>query len=507
MEPSVPASFLWRVDLDATRGRMLRTTRAIETGESLLCEKAFGNVVLKTAKSELCAVCMRPADPDVCCDDCSQVFFCSEECQDALQQVHEKECEALEEVDLIAKKSAVDADLLRLLIRILAARPVARQLNAELAVNANGEVLSSYADVQRLVHVMDTQAENWAAQVRDGVRRVLEYLPNECYLPVEEILVIAAQVNENSYALDALDENHLIATVGLFPICGLINHSCQPNSTWSNAGNGVMEVRALRDLNEGEEITLSYIDIDQDRSERRRALEETKHFFCECERCSTPLEASVDQFLQGLCCPRCYKKSDDDSNDLVLLTPTQDDDSVIACAHCQVSFTQATVATAVATARTLIDSAKKSLAKFDYAKVIDVLTPLSSGLEVRTERLPFHPSHSLSIASSRVLADAHRKLGNVLPAYELRRRVVQALTRVSARNHLPLAISHLDYADAIHRLVTHPATATGSLALPLERQALVQDMNDSYDVFHAMAAICLGAPHPLRHQARPVVNL
>lgn len=505
MEPSVPTSFLWRVDRDASRGRMLRATRAIKTGENLLREKAFGNVVLKMAKSELCAVCMRPADPDVCCDDCGQVFFCSEQCQDVLQQVHEKECEALEEVDLIAKKSSVDADLLRLLIRILAARPVAKQLNAELAVSATGEVLSCYADVQRLVHVMDTQAEKWAAQVRDGARRVLDYLPDECQLPVDEILVIAAQVNENSYALDALDENHLIATVGLFPICGLINHSCQPNCTWSNAGNGVMEVRALRDLDEGEEITLSYVDIDQDRTERRRALEETKHFYCECERCSTPLEASVDRFLQGLRCPRCPKKSDD-STDLVLLTPTQDD-SVLACALCQASFTQASVATAVASARSLVDSAKNSLAKFDYAKVIDLLTPLTLGLEERTERLPFHPSHALCIASSRVLADAHRKLGDVLPAYELRRSVVQGLTRVSARNHLPLAIAHLDYADAIRRLVVHPATATGSLALPLDRQTLVQDMNASYDMFHDMAAICLGAPHPLRHQARPVVNL
>ncbi|KAI9993850.1 hypothetical protein PInf_016371 [Phytophthora infestans] len=39
-----------------------------------------------------------------------------------------------------------------------------------------------------------------------------------------------------------------------------------------------MEVRALRDIEEGEEITLSYIDIDKERSERQKELRDTKHF-------------------------------------------------------------------------------------------------------------------------------------------------------------------------------------------------------------------------------------
>ncbi|POM79746.1 Hypothetical protein PHPALM_2513, partial [Phytophthora palmivora] len=268
--------FLWRGDRDASRGRLLRATRDIKTGESVLRDRAYGNVVLSVHRAVLCAVCLRAADADICCDDCSKVFFCSEECQESLQDVHEKECEALEEVDLVASKTGTDVDLLRLLIRILATRSL--DATDKLYMDEEGNVRTSYANVEDLVHVLDKEGGAWVDHVRDGAKKILEYLPDECHLPVDEILAIAAQINENAYSLDALDEKHLVAAVGLFPICGLINHSCQPNCTWSNGGDSVMEVRALRDITKGEEITLSYIDIDKERSERRTELRDTKHF-------------------------------------------------------------------------------------------------------------------------------------------------------------------------------------------------------------------------------------
>lgn len=59
-----------------------------------------------------------------------------------------------------------------------------------------GNVRSSYANVKDLVHVLDKEAGPWADHVRAGAKRILEDLPDECHLPVEEILVIAAQINE-----------------------------------------------------------------------------------------------------------------------------------------------------------------------------------------------------------------------------------------------------------------------------------------------------------------------
>lgn len=421
-------SFAWRVDRDAVRGRMLRATRDLQEGESVLSERAYGNVVLSQHRATLCAVCLCAADPDICCDDCSKVFFCSDACQEKLQDVHEKECGALEEADLAARKTSTDVDLLRLLIRILAARSL-DTADGKLRADEQGVVHASYAGVQDLVHVLDKEGGAWADHVRAGAKKILEDLPDECHLPVEEILVIAAQINENSYSMDALDEKHLVAAVGLFPICGLINHSCQPNCTWSNAGDGIAEVRALRDIKEGDEITLSYIDIDKERAERRKELRETKHFDCQCGRCAAPLSESVDRYLEGFCCPRCSVMA---SGKDYLLAQVEDK---LVCSDCQLDVSAAAVASAALAARNTLAKAKQNLNQFKYAEVVTQLTNLSKGIEVRGQVIPFHRSHGIAMAVARALSDAQFKLGNIVQAYDLRKQLLQALELVAWRSH------------------------------------------------------------------------
>ncbi|RLN83236.1 hypothetical protein BBJ28_00017077 [Nothophytophthora sp. Chile5] len=496
------SAFLWRVDHNEARGRLLRTSRAVATGQSVLRERAYANVVLAANKAVLCAVCLRAADADLCCDDCSKVFFCSEACRDALQDVHEKECEVLEDVDLAAAKTSVNVNLLRLLIRILAARSL-DAADGKLHADADGVVSASYGNVRDLVHALDAQGGLWADHVRAGAARILKDLPHECQLSVEEILVIAAQINENAYSLDALDEKHLVAAVGLFPICGLINHSCQPNCTWSNGGDGIMEVRALRDLEEGEEITLSYIDIDKERGERHKELRETKHFDCECERCAIALAESVDRFLEGFRCPECSKKKTEGDKEIGECLLAQVEDKLV-CPNCQLDFRVGDVAAAVLTARTTLAKAKRSLDQFQYDSVVTQLAGLNKGIEVRGLLLPFHRSHGVAIAVTRVLSDARIKLGNVVAAYELRQQLLKALKLVSWRNHLPLGLAHFDYAEALRRMLMHPSTP---LPTHLDRDALQQEMRASYQEFSDICAVCLGKPHPLRHRARAVLKL
>ena len=199
-------------------------------------------VVLSADHAVLGAVCLCAADADICCDDCSTVFYC------ALQDVHDKECNALEEVDLIAAKTRTDVDLLRLLIRIL----VARSLDAadgKLCVDNEGIVKAFYANVQDLVHVLDKEEGMWVDHVHAGANMIMGNLPDECQLPVKEVIVIAAQINENSYSLNALDEKHL---VGLFSICGLIRQRGQMLETVSWKFEHCVILT--------EKLTLSYID-------------------------------------------------------------------------------------------------------------------------------------------------------------------------------------------------------------------------------------------------------
>ncbi|CAH0483102.1 unnamed protein product [Peronospora belbahrii] len=361
--------------------------------------------------------------------------------------------------------------------------------------NDDGVIRASYRNVKELVHVLDkTPESSWVNHVRAGAKMMLESLPLECHLSVEEIVVLAAQINENSYSLDALDDNHLVAAVGLFPVCGLINHSCQPNCTWSNAGDSILEVRALRDIEEGEELTLSYIDIDVERHERRKELRDTKHFDCFCERCAVPLSESVDRYLEGFCCPTCPSTAAGE-NEHRLLSQVEDK---YVCPNCQFNVPVSAIAAAIVTARTKLASAKQHLNQFRYTDVVAELTQVCQNIDVNGQTIPFHPSHGVAIAVTRVLSDAQIKLGNLVEAYKLRRRLLKALELVSWRYHLPLGLAHFDYAEALRRMLMHP-----TLPIPdnLHRDELLQEMRASYQAFSDICAVCLGKPHPLRHRA------
>lgn len=63
------------------------------------------------------------------------------------------------------------------------------------------------------------------------------------------------------------------------------NHSCVPNATYTwNAGIGKETIHAMRDVKEGEEVTISYVDGEHDK--RLRAWE-LRHYGFErgCEAC------------------------------------------------------------------------------------------------------------------------------------------------------------------------------------------------------------------------------
>lgn len=75
----------------------------------------------------------------------------------------------------------------------------------------------------------------------------------------------------------------------LFPIMCTMNHSCDPNCTVLYTRNGEGHVVAIRDIQQGEELCICYIDIDMDLAARERNLREYK-FTCHCSRCARERE-------------------------------------------------------------------------------------------------------------------------------------------------------------------------------------------------------------------------
>ncbi|KAF4337306.1 SET domain protein [Fusarium beomiforme] len=76
---------------------------------------------------------------------------------------------------------------------------------------------------------------------------------------------------------------------GMFPVASRINHSCAQNAqnTW-NSDINKLTIHAIKDIDQGEEITIMYLGEHADYATRQHALKEDHRFECTCERCSLP---------------------------------------------------------------------------------------------------------------------------------------------------------------------------------------------------------------------------
>ncbi|KAF2875804.1 hypothetical protein BDV95DRAFT_654916 [Massariosphaeria phaeospora] len=80
-----------------------------------------------------------------------------------------------------------------------------------------------------------------------------------------------------------------VAMRGVFPVVSRINHACDPSAfvLFSTAGISIA-VKAYRDIQPGEEISISYLTLGQPSPKRRAGLQTRWGFTCTCALCSLP---------------------------------------------------------------------------------------------------------------------------------------------------------------------------------------------------------------------------
>ena len=74
--------------------------------------------------------------------------------------------------------------------------------------------------------------------------------------------------------------------VGLFPLVAALNHSCSPNCTVTYLATNQIVVLTTREIAQGEELTISYVDENSPGEARREELLQRYGFQCSCEVCS-----------------------------------------------------------------------------------------------------------------------------------------------------------------------------------------------------------------------------
>jgi len=80
-----------------------------------------------------------------------------------------------------------------------------------------------------------------------------------------------------------------------------MSHSCYPNAVWHYTGSDHV-LRARRNIKVGDEVCIAYLPEDgllNPTFMRRHELQQTKHFWCDCERCDATEDATRGVFCPG----------------------------------------------------------------------------------------------------------------------------------------------------------------------------------------------------------------
>ncbi|ELR06437.1 hypothetical protein VC83_08607 [Pseudogymnoascus destructans] len=101
---------------------------------------------------------------------------------------------------------------------------------------------------------------------------------------LEDALELLCVMNVNSFRITDASGDEI--GIGFDPLLGMANHSCAPNASLKFDGRCAV-LTALKHIEEGEEITISYIDTTLPRAARQAFLQKHYYFTCTCAACTT----------------------------------------------------------------------------------------------------------------------------------------------------------------------------------------------------------------------------
>uniref|UniRef100_A0A8C5HAQ7 [histone H3]-lysine(4) N-trimethyltransferase n=1 Tax=Gouania willdenowi TaxID=441366 RepID=A0A8C5HAQ7_GOUWI len=263
------------------KGRGLKANKEFWAGDVIFAEASLSAVVFDSLAERICHSCFRRQDKLQRCGQCKFAHYCDRTCQRAGWAEHKQECSAIKTFGKAPNEN------IRLVARIL------WRLDKEGGVVSDMQ-LTTLEELED--HICDMQ-EDEMKEFKVDIHNFLDYWPrNSKQHTIDVISHIFGVINCNGFSVS--DQRGLQAVgVGLFLNLCLVNHNCWPNCTVIlNHGNQSavntmfhsqrrIELRALGKIEEGEELTVSYVDYLNLSEERQRHLKTQYFFECTCEHC------------------------------------------------------------------------------------------------------------------------------------------------------------------------------------------------------------------------------
>ncbi|XP_046694481.1 histone-lysine N-methyltransferase SMYD1a isoform X2 [Silurus meridionalis] len=251
------------------KGRGLRTTKQMKTGEVVFTESSYAAVVFDSIFMHVCHSCFRRQVNPHRCAQCKFAHYCDRTCQRAAWEEHKHECAA------IRQKGKAPNENVRLVARALWRTQ-----------KHKGKVFDTQLTTLDLLedHISSMSPED-LEQLKKDVDNFQDYWKgNKKQYSTDYVSHIFGVINCNAFTMS--DQRGIQAVgVGLFPNLCLVNHDCWPNCTVI-LNHGRIELRALENIPEGVELTVSYVDFLNLSKDRQKLLKKQYYFDCKCEHCS-----------------------------------------------------------------------------------------------------------------------------------------------------------------------------------------------------------------------------
>lgn len=257
----------------AARGHGLRALAPLRPGELLFRSDPLAYTVSKASRGAVCDRCLLGKEKLMRCSRCRVAKYCGAPCQQQAWPDHRRECKCLQSC-----KPRYPPDSVRLLGRVVV------KLMEE--TPSESEKLYSFYDLESNINKLTEDKKEGLRQLAMTFQLYIrEEIQDPSQLPPSfDIFEGFAKLICNSFTI--CDAEMQEVGVGLYPSVSLLNHSCDPNC--SIVFNGpLLLLRAVRDVQAGEELTISYLDLLMTSAERRQQLRDQYCFDCDCARCLT----------------------------------------------------------------------------------------------------------------------------------------------------------------------------------------------------------------------------
>ena len=254
-------------------GDRLVAIRGAPIGGGQAAAVALLKAALEAGASEVEVTLARPAA--LRCHGCDRVAVCERCAGEGRMQWHNAECAVFQQLPEAATKGR-DTSTLRMLLR----------------------------------HKVTTHPSvgDWCA-TKEPAELLGSLQANPCDVPPAQLDALS-KMTGNSLAttmniIGQIRTNacHIIrgnAKVGcaLSVLMGWHNHDCSPNAASVIGPSGEVSISALKDIAEGEEVTISYVDVRDECATRKKTLLQHYGFDCKCARCTEELRQELKQRMK-----------------------------------------------------------------------------------------------------------------------------------------------------------------------------------------------------------------